>query len=132
VSQEYVDRLRSAYDAFAEGGVEAILDRIAPDLQVRGRASAPDRETMVGGEGIAALVKLNLEVFDTLELEPLEFIDRGDTIVVVLTQRVRGHASGIPLESETVHVWDFEENRAAQMRIYADRARALEELDSGG
>jgi ketosteroid isomerase-like protein len=132
MSQEYVERVRSAYEAFDEGGVEAILDRIAPDLKVRGRASAPDRETMVGGEGIAELVRLNLEVFDSLELEPVEFIDRGETIVVVLRQRVTGRASGVPLESETVHVWDFKEGRANQMRIFADRERALEALDSQG
>src|SRR3954471_14650696 len=98
MSREYVDPARSACEAFDEGGVEAILDRIAPDLQVRGRASAPDRETMVGSEGIVELVRLNMEVFDSLELEPVEFIDRGDIVVAVLRQRVRGRASGVPLE----------------------------------
>ena len=132
MSQLYVDRLRDAYEAFDTGGVEAILDRVAPDLQVRGRASSPDRETLVGGEGIVELVRLNLEAFDSLELEPLEFIDRGEMIVIVLLQRVRGRASGVPLECETVHVWDFRDGHAAQMRIFADRARALEVLAQEG
>src|SRR4051812_44913964 len=131
MSREDVDRVRSAYEAFDEGGVEAILDRIAPDLQVRGRASAPDREKLVGGEGIFELVRLNMEAFGTLELEPLEFLDRGDTVVVVLLQRVRGRASGVPLEVETVHVWDFRDGRASQMRIFPDRQRALEALAQG-
>jgi ketosteroid isomerase-like protein len=131
MAEEYVERLKSAYDAFDTGGVEAILDRIAPDLQVRGRASSPDRETLVGGEGIVELVKLNMEAFDSLELEPVEFLDRGDVIVVVLIQRVRGRGSGVPLECETAHVWDFEDGQAAQMRIFADRERALEALSEG-
>ena len=131
MSQDYVDRLKSAYEAFDTGGVEAILDRIAPDLQVRGRASSPDRETLVGGEGIVELVKLNMEAFDSLELEPVEFVDRGDVIVVVLIQRVRGRGSGVPLECETAHVWDFQDGQAAQMRIFADRERALEALAEG-
>jgi ketosteroid isomerase-like protein len=131
MSQEYVERLKSAYEAFHTGGVEAILDRIAPDLQVRGRASSPDRETLVGGEGVVELVKLNMEAFDSLELEPVEFLDRGEVIVVVLIQRVRGRGSGVPLECETAHVWDFEDGQAAQMRIFADRERALEALAEG-
>lgn len=132
MSQGYVDRLRDAYEAFDTGGVEAILDRVAPDLQLRGRASAPDRETLVGGEGIVELVRLNLEVFDSLELEPVEFLDRGEVIVVVLRQRVRGRGSGVPLECETAHVWDFQDGHAAQMRIFADRERALEALAQEG
>lgn len=132
MSQEYVERLRAAYEAFDEGGVEAILDRVAPDLQLRGRASDPDRETLVGGEGIVELVRLNMEVFDSLELEPIEFLDRGEVVVVVLRQRVRGRSSGVPLECETVHVWDFQDGHAAEMRIFGDRERALEVLGQEG
>ena len=128
MSQEYVERLRSAYEAFADGGVEAILDRVAPDLEVKGRASAPDRETLLGGEGVVELVRMNMEAFDSLELDPVEFIDQGDVIVVVLTQRVRGRSSGVPLECETVHVWDFGNDHATRMRIFSDRERALEAL----
>ena len=69
---------------------------------------------MVGGEGITELVRLNMEVFDELELEPVEFIDRGETIVVVLRMRVRGRSSGVPLESETVHAWEFKEGGASR------------------
>jgi ketosteroid isomerase-like protein len=125
VTEEYVARLRLAYEAFADGGVEAILDRVSPDFQIRDRESAPDRATMVGGEGITELVRLNMEVFDELEFEPTEFIDRGETVVVVLRMRVRGRSSGVPIDSETVHAWEFSEGRAVCMQIYADRQRAL-------
>lgn len=128
MTEEYVERLRLAYEAFHEGGVEAILDRVAPDLELRDRESAPDRSTLVGGEGVMELVRLNMEVFDELELEPVEFIDRGETVVVVLRMRVRGRASGAAVDSETVHAWEFSEGRAVRMQIYADRRRALDAL----
>jgi ketosteroid isomerase-like protein len=132
MTEEYVERLRLAYEAFAEGGVEAILDRVAPDFEIRDRESAPDRATLVGGEGITELVRLNMEVFDELELEPIEFIDRGDIVVVVLRMRVRGRSSGVAIDSETVHGWEFVEGRAARMQVYADRQRALDTLGLEG
>ena len=132
MTEEYVERLRQAYEAFHEGGVEAILDRVSPDFEVRDRESAPDRSTLVGGEGIMELVRLNMEVFDELELEPIEFIDRGDTVVVVLRMRVRGRSSGVAVDSETVHAWEFSEGRATRMQVYADRQRALDTLGLEG
>jgi ketosteroid isomerase-like protein len=132
MSEEYVERLRNAYEAFGEGGVEAILDRVSPDLELRDRESAPDRSTLVGGEGILELVRLNMEVFDELAFEPIEFLDRGDIVVVVLRQRVHGRSSGIAIDSETVHAWEFSEGRATRMQIYPDRRRALDALGLEG
>jgi ketosteroid isomerase-like protein len=132
MTEEYVERLKSAYEAFSEGGVEAILDRVSPDFQLRDRESAPDRSTLVGGEGILELVRLNMEVFDELEFEPVEFVDRGELVVVVLRQRVHGRSSGIAIDSETVHAWEFSEGRATRMQIYPDRQRALDALGLEG
>ena len=117
-------RCGSAYEAFDEGGVEAILDRVAPDFELRDRDSAPDRSTLVGGEGIRELVRLNMEVFDELELEPTEFIDRGEIVIVVLRMRVRGRSSGVAIDCETVHAWEFSEGRAADADLRGPAARA--------
>lgn len=132
MTDEYVARLKGAYEAFREGGVEAILDRVAPDFELRDRESAPDRSTLVGGEGILELVRLNMEVFDELEFEPIEFLDRGDFVIVVLRMRIRGRSSGVAFDSETVHAWEFSEGRAVRMQIYADRRRALDALGLEG
>jgi uncharacterized protein len=132
VSEEYVERLRLAYEAFNEGGVEAVLDRVEPDFRLMDRESAPDRSTLVGGEGIMELVRLNMEVFDELHLEPTDFLDRGEIVIVVLRMSVRGRASGVEVDSEAAHVWEFSEGRAVRMQIYADRRRALDALGLEG
>jgi ketosteroid isomerase-like protein len=128
VAEEYVERLRRGYAAFKEGGVEAILDQVAPELELSDRESAPDRETLVGGEGIVELVRLNMEVFDELELDPQEFIDAGDLVLVVLRMHVRGRSSGVPVDAEACHVWEFSEGHARRMQAYASKRRAIEAL----
>jgi uncharacterized protein len=128
VFEEDVERLRGAYQAFNEGGVEAILERLAPEFQVRDRASSPDRQTRYGKEGIKQLFDSYMEAFDALHLEPEEFIDAGDQIVVSLHQRIRGKGSGAEVEGHIAHVWTMRGGTALRLRIFGDKESALETL----
>jgi ketosteroid isomerase-like protein len=125
---EDVERLRGAYEAFNEGGVEAILERLAPDFQVRDRESSPDRETRYGKEGIKQLFDSYMEAFDALRLEPEEFVDAGDQIVVSLRQRIRGKGSGAEVVGHIAHVWTMQEGAVQRLRIFKDKDAALEAL----
>jgi uncharacterized protein len=128
VFEEDVDRLRGAYEAFNEGGVEAIFERLAPGFQVRDRESSPDRQTRHGKEGIKQLFDSYMEAFDALRLEPEEFIDAGDQIVVSLHQRIRGKGSGAEVVGRIAHVWTMRDGAAHRLRIFSDKERALEAL----
>jgi ketosteroid isomerase-like protein len=128
VSGEDVERLRGAYQAFNEGGVEALLERLAPEVQVRDRESSPDRETRYGKEGIKQLFDSYMEAFDALRLEPEEFIDAGDQIVVCLRQRVRGKGSGAEVVGRIAHAWTIRGGKVVRLRIFGDKERALEAL----
>jgi ketosteroid isomerase-like protein len=130
--QEDVERLRGAYEAFNEGGVEAILERLAPEFQVRDRESSPDRETRHGKEGIKQLFDSYMEAFDALRLDPEEFIDAGDQIVVSLHQRIRGKGSGAEVVGRIAHVWTMSGGAALRLRIFADKESALEALRAEG
>jgi len=127
-----VERLRGAYEAFNEGGVEAILERLAPEFQVRDRESAPDRQTRYGKEGIKQLFDSYMEAFDALRLEPEEFIDAGDQIVVSLQQCVRGKGSGAEVMGRLAHVWTLREGAVMRLRIFKDKESALEALRAEG
>jgi ketosteroid isomerase-like protein len=132
VFREDVERLRGAYAAFNEGGVEAILERLAPEFQVRDRESSPDRETRYGREGIKQLFDSYMEAFDALRLEPQEFIDAGEEIVVSLRQRVRGKGSGAEVVGHIAHVWTMHAGAVRRLRIFGDKESALEALRAEG
>ena len=129
---EDVERLRSAYEAYNEGGVEAIVERLAPQFQVRDRESSPDRQTRYGKEGIKQLFDSYMEAFDALRLEPEEFIDADDQIVVSLYQLARGKGSGAEVIGRIAHVWTLRGGEAVRLRIFADKERALEALAAEG
>jgi ketosteroid isomerase-like protein len=122
-----VEKLRGAYQAFNEGaGVEAILERLGPEFQLRDRESAPDRETRYGKAGIKQLFDSYMEAFDALHLEPEEFIEVGDQIVVSLSQRIRGKGSGAEVVARVAHVWTVRNSEVVRLRIFGDTQRALE------
>ena len=121
--------LRGAYQAFNEGGgVDAILERLAPEFQVRDRDSSPDRQTRVGKQGIKDLFASYMEAFDALRLEPEEFICVNDEIVVSLYQQIRGKGSGAVVVGRIAHVWRMRDGAAVSLRIFGDKDRALEAL----
>ena len=131
--QEDVERLRLAYEAFNTGGVEAFLERLAPEFQLRDRESSPDRAaTRFGKEGIKQLFDSYMEAFDALRLEPQEFIDCGDQIVVALHQRVRGKGSGAEVVGNIAHVWTVRGAAPYELRIFGDKESALRHLAAEG
>jgi ketosteroid isomerase-like protein len=129
VFEDDVAVLRDAYHAFNEGGgVEAILERLAPEFQVRDRDSSPDRQTRIGKQGIRDLFDSYMEAFDALRLEPEEFIPVNDEIVVSLYQQIRGKGSGAVVVGRIAHVWCMRDGEAVRLRIFGDKDRALEAL----
>ena len=126
---EDVANLLDAYRAFNEGGgVEAILQHLGSEFQVKDRESSPDRETRFGREGVKQLFDSYMEAFDALRLEPEEFIESGDQIVVSLRQRVRGKGSGAEVTGPVAHVWTMRKGVALRLRIFADKEKAMEVL----
>lgn len=132
--QEDVERLRRAYEAFNAGGVEAFLERLAPEFTLQDRDSSPDRAaTRYGKEGIKQLFDSYMEAFDALRLEPQEFIDCGnDQIVVALHQRVRGKGSGAEVVGNIAHVWTMRGDAPYRLRIFGDKESALTTLRAEG
>jgi hypothetical protein len=59
-----------------------------------------------------------------LELERLELV--GDRALAFLRAHASGRISGVPLDSETANVYEFEGDRIKRVRIFADRQEALD------
>jgi ketosteroid isomerase-like protein len=129
MSEGDVERLRSAYEAFNEGGVEAILERLDPEIYVKDRETMPDAATYHGREGFRKLFDVMLEAFDNLKYEVEDVVDRESHVVVVLKQHVRGRGSGISMGGGTVHVWKMRDGRAVALTVFGTPAQAFAALD---
>jgi len=77
--------------------------------------------------GYDAVMKHLAEFEDLAELrvEPQEFIDAGDFVVVPTRQVGRGRTSGAFFEEGQVNVFRVRDGRVTQLREYRDRSEAL-------
>jgi ketosteroid isomerase-like protein len=68
--------------------------------------------------------------WETWYCEAEEYVEAGDGVVVVLTRYLgRGRGSGLFVEAEGAHVWQFrDDGKAVRLEVFADRDRAFESV----
>jgi ketosteroid isomerase-like protein len=123
----------------------ALLDRHFRDfyddqVEVRMPPDYPEGEQLlVGRRGMAEVISQLRDSWTTWRFEPERFIDVGDHVAVFIRVVAQGVVSGLPSERETAHVWAVRNGRLASIRVYRDRAQALDAMgvsddsaDAGG
>jgi ketosteroid isomerase-like protein len=127
MSQENVEIVRRAYEAFAQGDIEAALAMCQPDIQVEDHERSLETPTSYHGrDGFLTLFATVNEGFSDVRYTPEELTDVGDRVLVEVRRTGRGRASGAQVEERQFHVWDMVAGRAARFRVYLDRNQALE------
>jgi uncharacterized protein len=122
-----VDTARSAYEAFGRGDLAALQEDFAEDA-----VWYTSDELPLGGEtrGRDAIMENFAQIpnyWSSFSVEPEEFIDGGDTVVVRGTQRA-GNDSG-SFESPFAHVLKYDsDGKVVRGEFYADSAKAAKLL----
>ena len=126
MSRENVEAIRLAYDAFNKGDSDPMFALLDDEFTYRARAELPGGGAFEGVEAFRSRIAELEEVFAELRFEPQEIIDAREHVVVVLCQIARGRSSGAGVEQPIVHVWRIEAGRGKELRVYGQRAEALE------
>src|SRR5215218_2321086 len=128
MSQENVEVVGAAYEAFAERGVDGFLEYLTEDVDHRAIEGAPDdRGPMHGKDALRAYVQDWLDTFDNLSTETIELVDVGeDKVVAVLRVSGRAKLSGVETDLTYAVVYTIRDGKIADGREYATRDEALE------
>lgn len=127
MSRENVEMVRAAANAFEEGGIEAGLAYLHPEIEWEARLDLPDSEVYKGHDGVRRLLARFTEVVDDVWFRPREVIDAGDRVIVPIRWGGTGRASGIALEErEETWVYSFREGKIARVQEFATKGAALE------
>ena len=130
MSQENVEIVRRGYELFSEGNFEAVTELISDEAELPdgGGLGLDDTAagTRRGPDGFLQGSQDALDAFEDYRVEPQEFIDAGDAVVVPVRISGRGRASGATLEVRLVHLWVLRNGRAIRNEIYRTTAEALE------
>jgi ketosteroid isomerase-like protein len=128
MSQENVEIVRAALQAFTDGGVDAAAEFWDGDINWRAIEGAPDDVgEMHGRERVRRYFGELLETFANVTVTPVELLDIGDDRVVGV-QHLAGRAklSGIETEMRFAAVYTLRNGKIVRGREYIDREQALE------
>jgi ketosteroid isomerase-like protein len=101
-------------------------ENLTPDFVLRTGGSWPEHGEWHGVEGLLQFRANQMDALADMSIEPEEYIDAGDVLVVVIRLRGRAKHTGIAAEFPAVHVWTLCDGRATRLETYPDRAEALE------
>ena len=126
MSQAEIETLRAGYDAVNRGDHEAMIQILDPAIEWKAPDRTPFAGTYHGHEAVRELLNTYLEAFDDLHLEPEEFFDADDRIVVFVRESARGRVSGVEVQIRVGHLWTMREGKPVGFEYFPEREKALD------
>jgi ketosteroid isomerase-like protein len=121
-----LDTARSAYEAFGKGDLGALQESFAEDAVWVTSDELPLGGEVRGRDQIMANFAQIPNYWTSFGVDPEEFIDAGDYVVVRGTQRA-GNDKG-SFEAPFVHVLKYEDGKAVRGEFFGDSAKAAKLL----
>ena len=127
MSQENVEIVKAFTRLFEAGDRDEWRDHFDPDVIWDTSASRmPSAGIYHGHRGMEHFFREWLATWSDYEMETREFIDAGDSVVIVFRQSGMGRSSGVRAEVEFFGVYDISDSKVIRYRQYESREEALE------
>ncbi len=125
MSQENVEVVRAAYDAYNRGDLDAVLSYAAPDFELDwSRGVGPQRGVYQLDQARPFFDDFG-DIFESIRIEPKEFIEVDDDVIVPQTGYTRGR-DGIETTARITLVWTIRDGAIVRICLYQDKQDALE------
>ena len=122
MSQENVEVVRRAWEAFARHDNEAIFPLYDPEVEIHDEFL---NRIYRGSDSVREFFHEWLTVWDEHRWEVQEWINAGDDVIAVVVSSAQGKQSGRPVEQRRWRVWTMRHSRLWRLRMYASKDAAL-------
>jgi ketosteroid isomerase-like protein len=132
--QDYVELARRGYallnEAYKSGEFEQLLPYAEqwwdPEIVVTASDRFPEVGEWRGYEGMLEYIEQQTEAFSQLHVPPLEFLQEGESVIVVLRLQGEARHTGIEIDLHAAHLWTMRDGRALRLNLYESKSAALE------
>jgi ketosteroid isomerase-like protein len=124
MSQENVEVVRRAIEAYGRDGLEGSLRYYHPEIEWTSTGDFIEPATYVGHDGLRHYLGSMEAEFEGLRIEPVELIDAGENVVSSVRISGRGKTSGAPVALMLVSVGSLRDGMVYRVRNYPDMAAA--------
>jgi ketosteroid isomerase-like protein len=126
MSQENVEIVRAAFDAFERDDVNGVLSLCDPEIEITQAADllgAPQHQH--GHAGMLEAFAVWPEQWDDYRIEIIGMTDLGDQVMVKQMARGRGKGTGIPVEMLFTFLFLVRAGKIKEWRIFTREDEAL-------
>jgi ketosteroid isomerase-like protein len=126
MSQENVEIVRRGFEAFAQGGPEAMVDFWDPAIELwlpSGLIQASG--TYRGHAAVLDWMREWAEAWEEIHYTAEEFTEAGDMVLVGVLYDGRGKGSGVRIEGRFWYLFKLRDGKLLSWRLYPERAQAL-------
>jgi ketosteroid isomerase-like protein len=124
--QADIETLRNGYEAFSRGDWDSPTRFAHPEFELQTADRVVNPGTYRGPEEVRRFFEDQFEPFEEVVVEPQEFFERGDQIVVFVLTRLRPTGSSAVVENRIGHLWTMREGKALRLQVFPRREDALE------
>jgi uncharacterized protein len=128
MSAENVETVRAAYEAFGRGDLETVAGHFAQDVEWETPDSVPLGGLVKGRDAVIGNFAQLPSYWSSFSVEPQEYIDAGDHVVVTGVQRATGPAGSF--ESRYLHLFKLNGGKVVRGEFISDSAKARDALGS--
>ena len=121
---EHEDTVRRCYQAFAEGDIESVLDLARDDIEWNGTAveGLPGSGNHSGKDAVVSMLGEIPKDWEKFELEADEYIEAGDTVVVLGHINGKAKPTNRDVRVPFAHVWKLAGGKLARVITLGDTA----------
>ena len=125
MSQENVEIIRRGYEHYNRTG-EPDYSVLDPEVVYDVSTRTFDPFVYHGHEGVREFLALIREQWATFRLEPQEFVDAGDSVVVSVRLVGVGKESGVETTANAAHLWTLRRGKIVRQTTFQTMSEALE------
>jgi hypothetical protein len=127
MSEENVEIVRLAFEAYNRGDLDAAVADFAPECEYISSGALPgSRGVWRGPEGYKQFVGWLRSEFEDARAEIDEVIDAGDSVLVSVTTRGRGRQSGAATTWSIWQVWTLQDGKIVRGQGFTNKEQAFE------
>jgi ketosteroid isomerase-like protein len=126
MSDDNVEVVRVAYRAFMKGDLQGLGEHFAEQIEWETPDSLPLGGVVRGRDSVLANFAQIPQLWSEFSVEPDEYIDAGEHVVVRGVQRAVG--PGGPSESRYLHLCTLRDGKIVRGEYIADSAKAAQAL----
>ena len=131
MSQENVETIRRMLDAWSAGRFDEALSYYDPEV-VWEQQVVPEGWVTHGTYEMQRALRAWLGTWSEYSATFEEYLDAGDQVIVVGTERGRAKASGIEVEQPSITVYTLRDQKIAYAKSYKTREAAVEAVGEPG